>query len=164
VRAAGAVRTLAWIKKARPLMERQWAVRREDRPHSIGGLETVFQEIVRRLGHRRFVFRNCARLELILDLMALDLADLASDLRYRELIRAHLASNGGQPAVSRRALDDTGGASLHRALREVEKRLARRRQQNAQAQQRWQARQKQAGKTRHRAPSRRSRRQRASLI
>lgn len=50
VEAAGAAQTLAWIHDNRPLMERQWAIRRDDRPHSISGLETVLQEIMRRLG------------------------------------------------------------------------------------------------------------------
>jgi len=70
VRAAGATQTLAWMSQTRPLMDHQWAIRDPARPHSIGGLETVFSEAVRRLGERRFVFRNRERLELVFDLMA----------------------------------------------------------------------------------------------
>lgn len=97
VEAAGAARTLAWMRATRPLMDHQWAIREADRPHSIGGLETVFQEVLRRLGDRRFVFRNRERLELVFDLMALDLAKAANELRYREIIRSHLLTNDGRP-------------------------------------------------------------------
>ena len=156
VEAAGAAQTLAWIHKNRPLMERQWAIRRDDRPHSIGGLETVLQEIVRRLGDRRFVFRNRKRLELIFDLMALDMAKLANPVRYREIIRRHLLANKGRPTRTRRALDDSGGSSLHQAVRDVEARLKKRRGQNARAQRAHVARLKAAGASRVRTPSARS--------
>lgn len=160
VRASGAPRTLTWMLKTRPLMDRQWAIREDDRPHSIGGLETVFQEVVRRLGDRRFVFRNQVRLELVFDLMALDLAKEASELRYREIIRAHLLRHDGRPARRRRALDDFAGSSLLQAVKDVEARLAARRGQNARAQRAWLERLKDAGQTRARTPSRRQRRQR----
>lgn len=102
VRDAGASQTLDWIRHTRPLMDHQWAVREDDRPHSIGGLETVFQEVLRRLGDRRFVFRNRARLELVFDLMALDLAKEANELRYREIICTHLLAHDGRPRQKRR--------------------------------------------------------------
>ena len=162
VRDAGATQTLAWIRNARPLMDHQWAIREDDRPHSIGGLETVFQEVVRRLGDRRFVFRNRARLELVFDLMALDLAKEANDLRYREIIRTHLLRNAGRPTRKRRALDDHGGSSLHHAVREVEARLKRRREQNARAQRAHLDRLRKSGKARTRTPSRRARNVRQS--
>ncbi len=146
VQDAGAAQTLDWIRDTRPLMDHQWAIREDDRPHSIGGLETVFQEVLRRLDDRRFVFRNRARLELVFDLMALDLAKEASDLRYREIIRSHPLANGGRPRRKRRALDDRSGSSLHRAVREVEARLKRRSEQNARAQRAHLERLKQAGK------------------
>jgi hypothetical protein len=157
VRDTGATGTLDWIRDTRPLMDHQWAIREDDRPHSIGGLETVFQEVLRRLGDRRFVFRNRERLELVFDLMALDLAKAANDLRYREIIRSHLLTNDGRPRRKRRALDDHGGSSLHRAVGEVEARLKRRREQNARAQRAHLERLKQAGKSRARTPSRRAR-------
>ena len=94
-------------------MDRQWALRDPARPHSIGGLETVFGEIIRRLGERRFVFRNRERLELVFDLMALDMARLATERRFREIIRARLLANAGRPLRSRRALDDHGLSSLY---------------------------------------------------
>ena len=141
-------------------MERQWAVRRDDRPHSIGGLETVLQEIVRRLGDWRFVFRNRKRLELIFDLMALDMAKLANPVRYREIIRRYLLVNKGRPTRKRRALDDKGGSSLHQAVREVEARLKKRREQNARAQRAHIDRLRKAGKKRVRTPSTRSRKRR----
>ncbi len=157
---AGAARTLAWIRKTRPLMDHQWAIREADRPHSIGGLETVFQEVIRRLGDRRFVFRNRARLELVFDLMALDLAKEANELRYREIIRAHLLAQGGKPALQRRSMDDHDGSSLRQAVKDVETRLKQRREQNARAQRAWLDRQKEAGLTRSRTPSRRPRKPR----
>lgn len=86
-------------------MDRQWAIREPARPHSIGGLETVFGEIIRRLGDRRFVFRNRARPELVFDLMALDMARMATERRFREIIRHALLANGGRPARSRRSLE-----------------------------------------------------------
>jgi hypothetical protein len=160
VRDAGATHTLAWILDTRALMDHQWAIREDDQPHSIGGLETVFQEVVRRLGDRRFVFRNRARLELVFDLMALDLAKEANDLRYREIIRSHLLGNEGRPRRKRRALDDHAGSSLHQAVREVEARLKRRREQNARAQRAHLERLKQTGQARTRTPSRRPRHRR----
>jgi hypothetical protein len=39
---AGAARTLAWIRKTRPLMDHQWAIREADRPHSIGARTVTF--------------------------------------------------------------------------------------------------------------------------
>lgn len=159
VAAAGAQATLGWIRKTRALMDHQWSIRDPNRPLSIGGLETVFQEVLRRLGDRRFVFRNQARLELVFDLIALDLAKEASELRYREIIRTHLLAHGGRPTRARRALDDREGSSLRRVVIEVEQRLKRRREQNARAQRAWLARLKASGTTRaRRAPRRQSRR------
>jgi hypothetical protein len=160
--AAGANWTLAWMAQTRPLMDRQWAIRDPAHPHSIGGLETVFGEIIRRLGERRFVFRNQARLELVFDLMALDMARLATERRFREVIRAGLLANGGRPQRSRRALDDHGSSSLYDAVRDVEARLAHRRAQNAKAQRAHIARRAAAGQTRARTPSRRPRQPRAT--
>lgn len=152
---AGAARTLAWMATTRPLMDRQWAIRDPARPHSIGGLETVFGEIIRRLGDRRFVFRNRVRLELVFDLMALDMARMATERRFREVIRDALLANGGRPQRARRALDDHGSSSLYDAVREVEARLAHRRAQNVKAQRAHQARRAAAGQPRPRTPSRR---------
>jgi hypothetical protein len=160
--AAGAPKTLAWMSKSRDLMEHQWAIRDPDRPHSIGGLETVFGEIVRRLGERRFVFRNRARLELVFDLMALELARLATDRRFREIVRAALLRNGGRPLRARRDLDDHGSSSLYDTIRDVEARLRHRRAQNAQAQRAHQARRSAAGQPRTRTPSRRPRNRRVA--
>lgn len=157
---AGAAQTLAWIRNTRSLMDHQWAIREDDRPHSIGGLETVFQEVLRRLGDRRFVFRNRERLELVFDLMALDLAKQANELRYREIIRSHLLTNDGRPRRKRRALDDHGGSSIHRGVIEVEARLKRRREQNARAQRAHLDRLKQSGRQRIRNQSRRPRHRR----
>ncbi|MGH3074973.1 MAG: hypothetical protein ACRDQC_08605 [Gaiellales bacterium] len=162
VKAAGAQRALAWITQTRPLMDHQWAIRDPARPHSIGGLETVFGEIIRRLGERRFVFRNQARLELVFELMALDIARMATERRFREIIRAGLLANGGRPARERRSLDDHGSSSLHDAVREVGARLAQRRAQNAQAQRAHLARRAAAGRPRARTPSRRPRQPRAT--
>ncbi len=162
VRAAGASRTLAWIAQTRPLMDRQWALRDPARPHSIGGLETVFGEIIRRLGERRFVFRNRERLELVFDLMALDMARLATERRFREIIRARLLANGGRPVRERRSLDDHGSSSLYDAVRQVEARLAHGRAQNAKAQRAHIARRAAAGQRRTRTPSRRPRQPRTT--
>ena len=159
--AAGATRTLAWMGTTRLLMERQWAIRDPDRPHSIGGLETIFQEIIRRLGERRFVFRNRERLELVFDLMALEMAKMATERRFREIIRAALLANGGRPTRGRRALDDHGSSSLYDAIREVEARLQHRRVQNAKAQRAHHARRAAVGQPRTRTPSRRPRKKRA---
>lgn len=159
---AGAGRTLAWMATTRPLMDRQWAIRDPSKPHSIGGLETVFGEIIRRLGDRRFVFRNRVRLELVFDLMALDMARMATERRFREVIRDALLANGGRPSRARRALDDHGSSSLYDAVREVEARLAHRRAQNVKAQRAHQARRAAAGQPRTRTPSRRPRQPRVS--
>ncbi len=160
--AAGATRTLAWMGAARSLMERQWVIRIPDRPHSIGGLETVFQEIIRRLGERRFVFRNRERLELVFDLMALELARMATERRLREIIRAALLANGGRPIRARRALDDHGSSSLYDAIRQAETRFQHRRARNAKAQRAHVARRAAAGQPRTRTPSRRPRQPRAT--
>ena len=158
--AAGATRTLAWMGTNRRLMERQWAVRDPNRPLSIGGLETVLREIVKRLGDRRLVFRNQARLALVFDLMALEMAGLASERRFREIIRRELLRNGGRPRRERRALDDHGSSSLYDAIRQVNVRLAPKRAQNVKAQAARRARLKAAGQSRLRKPSKRVTRQR----
>jgi hypothetical protein len=155
--AAGAAQTLAWMRKKRGEMERQWAVRDRSRTLSIGGLEQVFEAVKNRLADRRYVFRNQARLELIFDLMALDLAGLATEFRFRQVIRRHLLAHGGRPTTARRALDDRGGSSLHAVVREAERRLAKRRTQNAKAQRASVQRQRAAGGA---PPKRRSRRPR----
>lgn len=153
--AAGAKRTLAWMGTNRRLMERQWAVRDPNRPLSIGGLETVLREVVRRLGDRRLVFRNQARLELVFDLMGLEMAGLATERRFREVIRQGLLRNGGRPARKRRYLDDHGSSSLYDAIRRVHARLAPKRAQNVRAQAARRARLKAAGQPRLRKPPKR---------
>jgi hypothetical protein len=136
----------------RRLMDRQWAVRDPDRPLSIGGLETVLREVVHRLGDRRFVFRNRVRLELVFDLMSLEMSGLASERRFREIIRKELLRNDGRPLRPRRSLDDHGSSSLYDAIRQVNTRLAPKRAQNVKSQAAWQARLKAAGQRRLRKP------------
>ena len=119
VHAAGAKHTLAWMGTNRKLMERQWRVRDPFRPLSIGGLETVLRDIVDRLGERRLVFRNRARLELLFDLMGLEMAGLLTERRVREIIRRELVANKGRPRAARRSLDDHGSSSLYDAIRSV---------------------------------------------
>ncbi len=117
--AAGARQTLAWMSSNRRLMERQWRVRDPNRPLSIGGLETVLREVVHRLGDRRLVFRNRARLELVFDLMGLEMAGLATERSVRDIIRRDLLRNKGRPRLPRRSLDDHGSSSLYDAIRAV---------------------------------------------
>jgi hypothetical protein len=128
--AAGATRTLAWMSSNRRRMERQWRLRDPHRPLSIGGLETVLRTIVDRLGDRRLVFRNQSRLELVFDLMGLEMAGLASERRFREIIRRELLRNGGRPRRERRSLDDHGSSSLYDAIRRVKVRLGPQRAAN----------------------------------
>lgn len=146
--AAGATRTLAWMSRNRRLMERQWQIRDPDRPLSIGGLETVLRTIVDRLGDRRLVFRNQARLELVFDLMGLEMAGLMTERRVRDIIRRELLANGGRPRRERRALDDHGSSSLYDAIRDVNARLAPKRAQNVKAAAARRARLKAAGQSR----------------
>src|SRR5450759_5676981 len=94
--------------------------------------------------------------------MALDMAKMATERRFREIIRAGLLANGGRPVWARRSLDDHGSSSLYDAVREVEARLARRRVQNAKAQRAHQARRSAAGQPRVRTPSRRPRQPRTA--
>jgi hypothetical protein len=115
----------------------------------------------RTIGERRFVFRNRERLGLVFDLMALDIAKLATEPRFREIIRAGLLANGGRPIRARRSLDDHGSSSLYDAVRDVEAWLARRRAQNAKAQRAHLARRVAAGQPRTRTPSRRPRQARS---
>jgi hypothetical protein len=150
--AAGAARLVAWIRTNRRLIERQWAIRDPNRPLSIGGLETVLREVVHRLGDRRLVFRNRARIELVFDLMGLEMAGLATERRFREIIRRELLRNGGRPRRGRRSLDDHGSSSLYGAIRQVQTRLAPKRAQNVRAQTARRARQKAAGQSHLRRP------------
>jgi hypothetical protein len=150
--ALGAQNALAWIASNRQLMAHQWSIRDPERPHSIGGLEIVLRKLVHRLDDRRFVFRNRARLELVFDLMGLEMAGLASERRFREIIRKELLGNGGRPIRKRRSLDDHGSSSLHDAIRQVNARLSAKRAYNSKAQAASQARRKAAGKPRLRKP------------
>ncbi len=129
--AAGLAHTSHWLAGKGPLMRRQFAARQPDRPYSNGAIETVFDTITKRLWTRRFVFRNRTRLELALRLMLLDQEGTADELRYREAIRKALFADGGQPARSRRSLDDRGGSSIHAEVRAVMARTAAKRSQNA---------------------------------
>lgn len=161
--AAGASLTLSWMGANRRLMEHQWSVRDPHRPLSIGGLETVLREVVERLGDRRLVFRNQARLELVFDLMGVEMAGLATERRFREIIRRELLANGGRPRLARRSLDDHRSSSLYDAIREVNARLAPKRAQNVRAQAARRARLKAAGQSRLRKPRKAVTKRRRSL-
>jgi hypothetical protein len=116
----------------------------------------VLREVVKRLGDRRLVVRNQARLALVFDLMALEMAGLASERRFREIIRRDLLRNGGRPRRERRALDDHGSSSLYDVIRQVNVRLAPKRAQNVKAQAARRARLKAAGQSRLRKPPKRA--------
>lgn len=111
-----------WTKKHEKLMARQFAVYQPGRPRSTGGIETPLDAIRRRIGKRHYVFRNRARLERLLNLMAVELRGEASEIRFAEVIRQ-------TPTVRRRAksdrrrLDDHGGSSLKAMVAAVEARL-----------------------------------------
>jgi hypothetical protein len=129
--ATGLAHTSHWLAGKDRLMARQFAARQADPPYSNGAIETVFDALTKRLWTRRFVFRNRARLEVALRLMLLDVEGVADELRYREAIRKALLAGGGQPAWSRRSLDDRGGSSIHAEVRAVIARTAAKRAQNA---------------------------------
>lgn len=128
--ALGMGRTMAWMRSKAPMLARQHAAWQPGRPRSNGAVEHVLDEVGRRLGHRRYAFRNVRRLELLLNLMLLDIAGEADEFRYRAAIRGSLLASAGRPAAARRRLDDSGPPSLHEAVGRVMLRTARKRRQN----------------------------------
>lgn len=109
---------------------RQFAIYEAGRPRSTGSLETALRDIKGRLGFRRFVVRNQARLDLLFALMALDLRKEAGERTFARVLRRLVEANGGTLVLGRQALDDKEGSSLHAAVVAVEQRLAPKRAQN----------------------------------
>lgn len=129
-RAHGATTTLRWIQSKRRLMKRQFAIYEPGRPRSTGSLETALRDLKARLGFRRFVVRNQARLDLLFALMALDLRKEAGERTFARALRRLVEANAGSLVLGRRSLDDKSGSSLHAAVVAVEQRLAPKRARN----------------------------------
>lgn len=97
---------------------------------AIPSLETALRDLKGRLGFRRFVVRNQARLDLLFALMALDLRKEAGERTFARVLHRLVQANGGSRVLGRRALDDREGSSLHEAVVAVEQRLAPKRALN----------------------------------
>ncbi len=111
-------------------MKRQFAIYEEGRPRSAGSLETTLRSMKERLGLRRYVVRNLARLEMLFALMALDLREEADERSFVRTLRRLLEANGGRLPLARRSLDDRDGSSIHAAVLEVDARLGPQREKN----------------------------------
>lgn len=101
-----------WFAKKRPLIISQIGLRQQGRPRSTGALETSLGAIKQSIGTRHFVFRNLARLRLLLDLMVLDQRRDSDERRYAELIRRAFLATGAAAPRPFRSLDDRAGPSI----------------------------------------------------
>lgn len=92
-------------------MKRQFAAYEAGRPRSTGSLATALRDLKGRLGFRRSVVRNQARLDLLFALMALDLRKEAGERTFARVLRRLVEANAGGPG-SRTALDGRQGRVL----------------------------------------------------
>jgi hypothetical protein len=106
LRGSDAVNTKRWIERNRELIERQFEIRQKGRPRSTGALETALEDAKTVIGTRHHVFRNAARLRLLLGLITLHQRQ-DDDVRvYTNLIRTALLTNGGRPPRRPHELND----------------------------------------------------------
>jgi len=96
----------SWTAKKRALIERQFDIRLPERPRSTGALETALANTKKLIGTRHYVFRNAARLRLLLGLVTLHEREEADPRVYAEVIRKALVANGGKAPARARALND----------------------------------------------------------
>lgn len=94
-RAQGATTTLRWILSKREMMKRQFAIYEPGSPRSTGSLETALRDLKGRLGFRRFVVRNQARLDMLFALMALDLRKEAGGRTFARVLRRVVEATEG---------------------------------------------------------------------
>ena len=111
-------------------MKRQFAAYEAGRPRSTGSLATALRDLKGRLGFRRSVVRNQARLDLLFALMALDLRKEAGERTFARVLRRLVEANAGGLVLGRRSMDDRGGSSLYASVVAVEQRLAPKRARN----------------------------------
>ena len=115
----------SWIAKRGALIETQFEIRRSDRPRATGALEDSLRNVKGAIGDRHFVFRNLARLRLLLNLMALHEREDDDVRTYAQIIRRALLTDG-RPQF--RALDDAGAASIRAQALAADERLAEKRE------------------------------------
>lgn len=89
-----------------------------------GALETSLGAIKQSIGTRHFVFRNLARLRLLLDLMVLDQRRDSDERRYAESIRRAFLATGAAAPRPFRSVDDRAGPSISGQAAAVAERLA----------------------------------------
>ncbi len=129
-----------WVRRKGKLIERQFELRRSDRVRSTGAIEEVLDDSVSKIGERHFVFRNAARLRLLLGLVTLHERE-DDDVRvYTNVIRKALLANGGKPARRGDELNDPkheGSIAAEAAV--VEQRLGETRERRRKASQQHEA-------------------------
>lgn len=83
-----------------PMMEEQWAKRRQFYPRSASACEAVIRRIGTALDGRQPFFRNADRLNLLLGLAALEYAGLASEAAYsNSSVRSSSPTRAAPPAT-----------------------------------------------------------------
>ncbi len=96
------------------MMTAQLARRSEVRVYANGAIEAPIQVVREGLERRAWCFRNRARMDLLLELMRLNINNMASQDNYSANIREHLKANGGRPTTTRKQWDPLGTSSLRR--------------------------------------------------
>jgi hypothetical protein len=129
-----------WTAKNRALIEHQLAIRQAGKPRSTGALESGLERAKTAIGARHFVFRNAARLRVLLGLMTLSAREEDDARLYTELIRRAITANGGHPPASLHSLDDKVSPSIAAEAAAVEARLGPKRAAARKTSQRHEAR------------------------
>ncbi len=138
--ASEAKHMMSWLAKKRKLIEHQFEIRLPGKIRSTGALENSLNVAKNVVGDRHFVFRNAARLRLLLGLVTLHARE-EDDVRvYANLIRKALLANSGKPAQQPHTINDMKRQpSIGAEAALVQERLADKRARNRKAGQQQEA-------------------------
>ncbi|MFP3881891.1 MAG: hypothetical protein ACLFWH_06185 [Actinomycetota bacterium] len=90
---------MRWLNRHSTLVARQIANRTPGDPNSVGPVETVIRELVRRLNYRAGNFGNRQRTVLLLRLMLLDINGHADEREWADIIRRYLLAGNEERTV-----------------------------------------------------------------
>lgn len=112
-KAVGFASTSAWLAGIHDTITVQVGVRHLlPQHHSPAALDTQLGSVRDFLDSRSFVLRNATRTNLLLGLVRLHLNGSDVERRYHQILRDHLASNGGQPTGQRNGYDPPPPAGI----------------------------------------------------
>ncbi len=83
-----------------------------------GGIETALKVLERKIHHRRHMFANRARTNLMLKLMTLEARGAFDERGWSATVRTWLVPRGGRPPIPRQITDHVGGPRKRSSLRQ----------------------------------------------